>query len=327
MSNVFRNVARAAAALWLAAAAPIALAQGAYPTKPVRMIAPFPPGGTTDVLCRLVAQKLTDALGRQVVVENRPGAGGNIGHEAAAKSPPDGYTLLLSAKGALVANQFLYKRLGFDPYHDLAPVSLVGTSGPVLVVHPSVPARSVRELIALAKARPGQLNFGSGGVGTTAHIAGEVFKSVAGVRIVHVPYKGGVLAVTDLIGGQIEMSFADMVPSVPHIKSGRLRALAVTSEQRSPTLPDLPTMVEAGVKEPFPQTWWAVTAPKGTPAAVINRVNAALEQIMKQADVQEKYAALGVFPAHSTPERVMEIVKLESPQMAQILKAAGVKPE
>ena len=327
MSNVFRNVARAAAALWLAAAAPIALAQGAYPTKPVRMIAPFPPGGTTDVLCRLVAQKLTDALGRQVVVENRPGAGGNIGHEAAAKSPPDGYTLLLSAKGALVANQFLYKRLGFDPYHDLAPVSLVGTSGPVLVVHPSVPARSVRELIALAKARPGQLNFGSGGVGTTAHIAGEVFKSVAGVRIVHVPYKGGVLAVTDLIGGQIEMSFADMVPSVPHIKSGRLRALAVTSEQRSPTLPDLPTMVEAGVKEPFPQTWWAVTAPKGTPAAVINRVNAALEQIMKQVDVQEKYAALGVFPAHSTPERVMEIVKLESPQMAQILKAAGVKPE
>ena len=315
------------AALVLSAAAPHLAAQDAYPVKPVRMIAPFPPGGTTDTLCRLVARKLGDALGRQVVVENRPGAGGNIGHEVAAKSPPDGYTLLLSAKGALVANQFLYKRLGFDPYTDFAPVSLVATSAPVLVIHPSVPAKSVKELIAVAKARPGQLNFGSGGIGTTAHIAGEVFKTAAGVRIVHVPYKGGVLAVTDLVAGQIEMSFADMVPSVPHIKSGRLRALAVTSDQRSPTLPELPTMTEAGQKQPFPQTWWAVTAPKGTPPAIIGRLNAELGKILQQPDVREMYFALGVFPAHSAPERVLELVKLESPEMATILKGAGVQPE
>ena len=316
-----------AAALWLAAVAPLALAQGAYPVKPVRLIAPFPPGGTTDVLCRIVAQKLTDALGRQVVVENRPGAAGNIGHEAAAKAPPDGYTLLLSAKGALVTNQFLYRRLGFDPLNDFAPVSLVATSGPVLVVHPAVPARNVKELIALARARPGQLNFGSGGVGTTAHVVGEVFKAATGVRIVHVPYKGGVLAVTDVVAGQIEMSFADMVPSVPQIKAGRLRALAVTSEQRSPTLPEVPTMAEAGMKEPFPQTWWAITAPRGTPAAVIGRINAELAQIMKQPEVQEKYAGLGLFPAHTAPERVLELVRLESPQMAKILKAAGIEPQ
>lgn len=316
-----------AAALWLGTAAPLALAQGAYPVKPVRLIAPFPPGGTTDVLCRIVAQKLTDALGRQVVVENRPGAAGNIGHEVAAKAPPDGYTLLLSAKGALVTNQFLYRRLGFDPLNDFAPVSLVATSGPVLVVHPAVPARNVKELIALARARPGQLNFGSGGVGTTAHIVGEVFKAATGVRIVHVPYKGGVLAVTDVVAGQIEMSFADMVPSVPQIKAGRLRALAVTSEQRSPTLPEAPTMAEAGVKEPFPQTWWAITAPRGTPAAVIGRINAELAQIMKQPDLQEKYAGLGLFPVHTAPERVLELVRLESPQMSRILKAAGIEPQ
>lgn len=299
----------------------------AYPTKPIRMIAPFPPGGTTDVLCRLVAQKLTDALGRQVVVENRPGAGGNLGHEIAAKASADGYTLLLSAKGALVTNQFLYKRLGFDPYNDFTPVSLVATSGPMLVVHPSVPARTVKEFIALARARPGELNFGSGGVGTTAHIVGEVFKSATGVRIVHVPYKGGILAVTDLVAGQIDLSFADMVPSVPHVKARRLRALAVTSEQRSPTLPEVPTMAEAGVKEPFPQTWWAVTAPKGTPPAIINRINAALAQVMKSPEVQEKYAGMGLFTVHSTPGRVLELVKLESPQMERILKAAGLRPQ
>ena len=315
------------AALWLGTAAPILLAQGTYPVKPIRLIAPFPPGGTTDVLCRLVAQKLTDALGRQVVVENRPGAAGNIGHEYAARAAPDGYTLLLSATGALVTNQFLYKRLGYDPYNDFAPVSLVATSGPVLVVHPSVPARSVRELIALAKARPGQLNYGSGGRGTTAHIVGEVFKTAAAVNIVHVPYKGGGMAVTDLVAGQIEMSFADMVPSVPHVKSGRLRALAVTSEQRSPALPELPTMAEAGVKEPFPQTWWAITAPKGTPAAIISRINAELERIMKQPDLREKYTGLGLFPVHTSPERVLELVKLSAPQMERILRAAGIEPE
>jgi len=327
MRNAYRIVGFLAAAPWLATTAPVAWTQGAYPTKPVRMIAPFPPGGTTDVVCRIMAQKLTEALGRQVVVENRPGAAGNIGHDVAAKAPPDGYTLLLTSKGALVNNRHMYKRLPFDPYNDFAPVSVVASAGPVLVIHPSVPARSVKELIALAKAKPGQLNFGSGGNGTTAHIVGEVFKAATGVKIVHIPYKGGILAVTDLVAGQIEMSFSDMVPAVPQVKGGRLRALAVTTEQRSPALPDVPTMAESGVKQPFPQTWWAIAAPKGTPAPIINRLNAELAQIMKLPDVQEKYSGLGVFAVHTTPERVLELVRLESPQMARILKEAGVVPE
>jgi tripartite-type tricarboxylate transporter receptor subunit TctC len=298
-----------------------------YPAKPIRLIAPFPPGGTTDVLCRYVAQKLGEGLGRQVVVDNRPGAGGNIGHEAAAKSPADGYTLLVSATGALVANQFLYKRLGFDPYNDFSPISVIATSGPVLVVHPSIPARSVKELVAIAKARPGALNFGSGGVGTTAHIATEVFGSVASVKIVHVPYKGNAMAVTDTVSGQIEAMFADMVPSVPHIKSGRLRGLATTSEQRSPTLPDLPTMVEAGIKQPFPQTWWALNSPKGTPAPIIARLNAEVGRMMKQPDVRERYTLLGLFTQHTTPEQVLERMKREAPVMAKVMKEAGIKPE
>ncbi len=316
-----------AAAIACAGVAVLDAAAQSYPVKPVRLIAPFPPGGTSDVVCRLVAQKLTDALGKQVIVENRPGAAGNIGHEAAAKSAPDGYTLLLTNGAAMITNQFLYKRTGFDPLNDFAPISLVASAGPVLVIHPSVPARSVKELIALAKAKPDRLSFGSGGVGTTSHVVGEVFKTATGVQIVHVPYKGGGLAVIDLVAGQIEMSFSDMVPAVPQVKAGRLRALAVTSEQRSHALPDVPTMAEAGVKETFPQSWWAVVAPKGTPAAIINTLNADIAQMMKLPDVQQRYQELGVFTVHSAPERVLELVKTGSPQMGKILKAAGVQPE
>jgi tripartite-type tricarboxylate transporter receptor subunit TctC len=314
------------AAALCATAVPVA-AQTAYPVKPVRLIAPFPPGGTSDVLSRIVAQKLSDTLGRQVVVENRPGAGGNIGHEFAAKQPADGYTLLLSSNAALVANPHLYKRLGFDPLNDFAPVSVVAKAGPVLVVHPSVPARNVKELIALAKARPGQLNFGSGGRGTPAHVVGEIFKSVAGINIVHVPYKGGVLAVMDLVAGQIDLVFADMAPAVPQIKAGKLRALAVTSDERSAALPDVPTMVEAGIWRSSPQTWWAVVAPRGTPAAIITRLNADLAQILKLPDVLERYAALGISPAHTAPEQVLEMVRSELPVLGKALKAAGVEPE
>ena len=313
--------------LWLALGASAAAAQDVYPSKPVRFIAPFPPGGTTDVLSRILAQKLTDGLGRQVIVENRPGAGSNIGHEVAAKAPPDGYTLLMSSNTALVANPYLYKRLPFDPQNDFSPISLVGKSGPVLVVHPSVPARSVRELIALAKAQPGKLNFGSGGRGTPAHMGGEILKSAAGINIVHIPYKGGILAVTDLLGGQIDLMFADMVPATPQIKVGKLRPLAVATETRSPTLPDVPTMAEAGVKERIPETWWAMVTPKGTPAAVIQRLNGEVARIMQLPDVRERYAGLGVFTVHTTPERVVEMIRVETPPMAKLLKAAGVEPE
>ena len=299
----------------------------AYPSKPVRMIAPYPPGGSSDVLARIVAQKLSEALGRAVVVENRPGAAANVGHEIAAKATPDGYTLLLTSAAALVTNQFLYKKLNFDPRRDFAPISLVATAAPMLVVHPSIPAKSVQEFISYAKARPGQLNFGSGGVGTTSHIVGEVFQAATGVRMVHVPYKGGVLAVADLVAGQIQLSFADMVPSVPQVKAGKLRALAVTSEQRSGTLPDVPTMAEAGVKAEFPGQWWAVVAPRGTPAAIIRRINADVAQMVKAPDVQEKYAAMGIFTAHTTPERVTELQGSGTRLMAKVVKAAGIQPE
>jgi tripartite-type tricarboxylate transporter receptor subunit TctC len=298
-----------------------------YPTKPLRLIAPFPPGGTTDVLSRIVAQKLSDTLQRQVVVENRPGAGGNLGHEVAAKAPADGYNLVMSSNAALVANPHLYKRLGFDPLNDFAPISIVARAGTVLVVHPSVPASNVRDLVALAKARPGKLNFGSGGRGTPAHIAGEVFKSANGIDIVHVPYKGGVLAVMDTVAGQIDMMFADLAPAVPQIKANKLKALAVASDERSAALPKVPTMSESGQKAGIPPTWWAVLAPKGTPAAIVERINADIAQIVKLPDVKEKYAALGITPVHSTPERIIELIKTESPQIGKILKAAGVEPE
>jgi tripartite-type tricarboxylate transporter receptor subunit TctC len=326
MNGLSRVVGFSVAMLALAAAMS-AHAQPAYPTKPLRFIAPFPPGGTTDVLSRILAQKLGDALGRQVVVENRPGAGGNLGHEVAAKTAPDGYTILMSSNAALVANPHLYKRLGFDPLNDFAPISVVAKAGPVLVVHPSLPARSVKELIALAKARPGQLNFGSGGRGTPAHVVGETFKAATGINIVHVPYKGGVLAVNDLVGGQIEMMFADMAPAVPQIQANRLRPLAVASDERSRVLPDVPTLTEAGVKVQHTATWWAIVAPKGTPAPIITRLNNELAKIMQLPDVQERYATLGLATLHTPPERVMEWVKQESPVMGKVLKAAGVEPE
>jgi len=324
MSPTSRILLLAFAVLNLAPAA--ALAQ-AYPNKPIRYIVSFPPGGTSDVVARIVAQKLTEALGRQVVVENRGGASGVIGHDLVAKAPADGYTLLQTSMGGLVTNRFLYKNLPFDPDTDFAPISMLATAGQVLVVHPGVPARTVKELIALAKAKPGQLNVGSGGLGTTQHIVGEVFQVATGTKFVHVPYKGGGVAVADLVGGQIDLAFADMAPAVPHIKSGRLRALVVSSEQRSPTLPDVPTMSEAGVKASFPQTWWAIAAPKGTPAVIINRLNAEIAQFMELPDVQEKLVNVGLFPLHSTPARVTELVKIGNQQMAKVVKAAGIKPE
>src|SRR3954469_20879518 len=224
--------------IWLFSAT-LAYAQG-YPSKPIRFIAPFPPGGSSDVLCRLLGQKLSEIEGQPVVVENKAGASSNIGHEYAARQPADGYTLLLSSS-ALAINPLLFTRTGFDPHGDFAPVSVVGSAGLVLAVHPSVPAARVRELIALAKAKPGQLHFGSGGKGIPSHLAGEMFKVAAGVDLVHVPYKGGVLAVSDAASGQVEMVFGDMAPTIPHIKAGRLRPLAVTMAQRSPALPDVPT--------------------------------------------------------------------------------------
>lgn len=307
--------------------ASVVSAQEPYPTKPVRLVAPYPPGGSSDVLARVIAQKLTDALGRQMIVENRPGATGNIGHELVAKSAPDGYTLLLTTKSQMVNNPYLFKRLPFDPLNDFSLLSLIATAGHVLVVHPAVPARSVKELVALAKARPGKLSYGSAGAGSTVGIVAEVFKSITKVDILAVPYKGTVLAVSDVVGGQIEMVFSDMVPAVPQIRGGRLRALAVTTTGRSPALPQVPTMIESGMTEPLPTQWWGMSGPKGMPPAIVSRLNAEIGRIVQLPDVRQRYNDLGIMPMHSTPERMQELVRTEIPQMAKILAAIGLKPE
>ena len=318
-------------ALLLLVIAQTALSQAGYPSKPIRFVAPFPPGGATDTLCRLLAQKLSDSLGQPVTVDNRPGASGNIGHELAMKAAPDGYTLLLTNSSTMTTNPHLFKRLPFEPLTDFAPISLVATAGQVLVVHPSVPVSSVAELVTLAKTRPGQLNFGSGGKGIQSHISGEMFRSMTGVNIVHVPYKGTVQAVTDLVAGQVQLVFADMVPAMPHIKSGRLRPLAVTIAQRSPALPDVPTMIEAGVPGYNATVWWAVALPRGSQAGpqpeLVQRLNAELGRITALPEVQERYASLGMTPMHSTPQSVTELIRADTQRLGPILKAAGVEPE
>jgi tripartite-type tricarboxylate transporter receptor subunit TctC len=314
-------------ALLAVLAASGARAQDAWPAKPIRFIAPFPPGGSSDVLCRILGQKLSELGAQPVVVENRAGASGNIGHEYAARQSADGYTLVLSNNAALAINPHLFKRLGFDPHGDFAPVAMVASAGQVLVVHPSVPAASVRELIALAKAQPGLLHFGSGGKGIPSHIAGESFKVAAGVAIVHVPYKGTVQAVADLVGGQVQLVFSDMVPAMPQIKAGRLRALAVTTDQRSAALPEVPTMDEAGLPGFRSAVWWAVLVPRGTPADIVARLNADFGRIVNMPDVREKYASLGVSTEHGTPQQVSEKIKADTQEFARILKAAGVEAE
>ena len=319
------------AALGLALASTFApawtLAQSAYPVRSIRLIAPFPPGGTSDVLARLIAQKLSELLGQTVAVDNRAGASGNIGHEAAAKSPADGYTLLLSNSSTVVTNPHLFKKMPFDPINDFAPISMVASAGQVLVVHPSVAAATLAELTALARANPGKLNFGSGGKGIQSHISGEMYKSAVGIDIVHIPYKGTIQSVTDLVAGQIQMVFSDMVPAMPQIKAGKLRAIAVTSVQRSAALPEVPTMIESGIAGFDSGVWWSIAAPRGTPGEVVSRVNAELAKVMQMPDVRETYAKLGVTTQHSTPAKVTETIKAESPLMARILKAAGVEAE
>lgn len=302
-------------------------AQSAYPQRSIKLISPFPPGGTSDTLARLVASKLTDGLGQTVTVDNKIGASGNIGHEAAAKSPPDGYTLLLSNSSTTVTNPHLFKKMPFDPIADFSAISIVASSGQVLVVHPSLPFNSLSDVTAFAKANPGKLNFGSGGKGIQSHISGEMYKSALGINIVHVPYKGGVLAINDLIAGHIQMVFADLAPALPHIKAGKLRAIAVTSLQRVSALPDVPTMIESGLAGFESGVWWSVVAPKGTSPEIINRINVELGKMVQLTDVRDTYSKLGLNPQHSSPAKVAETIRTESPVMAKILKAAGVEAE
>ncbi len=324
--TIIRRACRALACIALLAAS-TGFAQSPYPSKPIRFIAPFPPGGSSDVLGRLLGLKLAEALGQPVTIENRGGAGGNIGSEYASKLPADGYSWLLGSSPALATNIHLYKRMGFDPFNDFAPVSMIGVSGSVLVVHPSVPVNTVAELIALAKAQPGKLNYGSGGIGTPAHVITESFKTVVGVDMVHVPYKGTGVAVIDLVAGQLNLIFSDMVPTIPQIKAGKVRPLAVTLAQRLPALPDVPTLSEVGVSVKVGETWWALMLPKGAPAAIIDKLNIEMGRVLKLPEVIERMASLGVAPMHSTPQGVIDRMNRDSPEFGKVLKAAGVQPE
>ena len=299
-----------------------------YPSRPIKFVAPFPPGGSSDVLCRLLGAKLAEGLGQPVTVENRPGAAASIGHEYAAKQPPDGYTIVITSSSTLVNNLYLYKHHAFDAFTDFAPISMIASAGQVLVVHPSVPAKSVRELIALAKSQPGKLNFGSGGKGIQSHISGEMFKAATGVDIVHVPYKGTVQSVADLVAGQVQMVFSDMVPAMPHIRAGRLRPLAVTTRERAAVLPDVPTMIEAGVKDYVVNTWMGFATPAGVPAPVLDRLNAEINRIGQSPAVRDKMLAQGIemLPPDS-PAQAQKLVRDDLALWLPIIKASGASAD
>ena len=298
-----------------------------YPVKAIRFIAPNLPGGPTDILARLIGQKLAESFGQPVVIENRAGAGGNIGTEAAAKSPPDGYTLVTGNNATFGANVSLYKHLAFDPVKDFAPIVLVGTQPNILVVHPSLPVTSVKQLIALAKARPGELNYAGSGMGAVAHLAAELFKTMAQVNIVHIPYKSAAPALIDVIAGQNQLMFATSLSVQPHIKSEKLRALAVTTANRSRLMPELPTIAEAGVPGFAAMTWHGVLTTGGTPPAIVNKLNAEINRILKLPDVRERLGSLGAEIVGGTPKEFADHIKREIPKWAKVIKDAGVRLE
>ena len=298
-----------------------------YPNRPVRLIAPFVPGGPTDIVARLVAQKMGENLKQTFVVDNRGGAGGAVGMEIAAGAAPDGYTLVIGSSGNLAVNPALNPKLPYHPLQDFQPLTQT-TSGPqVLVINSGVAAKSVQELIALARAKPGQLNYGSGGTGTTTHLGVELFKLAAGVNIVHVPYKGTGQSLTDVIGGQVQMMMSSMLPAVPHVKTGRLRALGVTSARRAALYPDLPTLAESGLPGFETTSWHGMLAPVRTPRALTQRIHAELVKMLNQPDVKAIFANQGMDVVASTQEEFAAYIRSESEKWTKVIKAIGIKPE
>jgi tripartite-type tricarboxylate transporter receptor subunit TctC len=308
----------------LAAAAATASAQG-YPAKPVRFVVPYAPGGSTDTLARTIGVKLTDLLGQQVVVDNRPGASGNIGMEIVAHALPDGYTIVLGYIANLAIDPSLYSKMPYDPVRDFAPITQLASSPNVLVAHPSVPVTSFKDL--LVKAKQGQFNFASAGVGSVGHLTGELLNQMAGVRMVHVPYKGSGQAVTDLLGGHVQLMFSGFSSTLPHIKAGRLRALAVTGAQRSPAAPDVPTIAESGFPGFEATAWYGVLAPAKTPKPVVSRLHDDIVKVLQEPDVKNRLSGLGFEIVGSTPEQFSAYIKSEIKKWAKAVKASGAKPD
>ncbi|HSQ03278.1 MAG TPA: tripartite tricarboxylate transporter substrate binding protein [Burkholderiales bacterium] len=311
----------------LLAPRPATLHAQSYPAQAIRFVVPFPAGGPLDIVARAIGQELNRSWGQPVIIDNRPGAGGNIGADYVAKAPPDGYTILMGAVSTHAINVTLYSRLPYDPIRDFAPVTLVTSVPNILVVHPSVPAKTVRELIAVAKARPGQLNFGSGSTGSAGHLAGELFKTMAGVDMVHIPYKGAGPAVVDLLAGHVSLMFDNLASALPNIKAGRVRAIAVTTSRRSPFLPELPTISEAGLPGFDIGTWFGVFAPGGTPRDIVVRLNAEIVRILNTPGMKERLANLGAEPMGNQPEQFAAFIKSEIPKYAKVIKASGAKAD
>jgi len=299
-------------------------AHAQYPTKPLRFILPFPPGGGTDTLGRAIGNRLSEGLGQQVMMDNRPGAGANIGAELAAKSPPDGYTLFMMT-GTHAINVTLYHNLGYNLVHDFSPVSLLGSTAMVVVVHPSIPVKSVKELIAFAKARPGELSHSSSGTGSITQLAGELFKNKAGVDMLHIPYKGGGPSVIALVSGEAAVGFTTTPSCIHQIQTGRLRGLAITTAKRSPFLPDLPTVGEAGVPGYEAEAWYGMLVPAGTPKEIIARLHAESVKAMKFADVKARFDATGLVPIGSTPDQLGAYIQSEIEKWGTVVKALGLR--
>ena len=324
LCSVFRLLARSIIALAMLGTAPAGLAQS-YPAKPIRLVLPYPPGGGSDTIARPLAQKLSEGLGQQVVVENRGGAGGNIGMEAVARSAPDGYTLVFALTAQLAVNPGLYPKLPYDPIRDYAPITLLGSGGYILVVHPSLPVKSVKELVAFAKARPGQIAYSSSGNGSGGHLAEELFNNMSGIRMLHVPYKGGGPALMDMIAGQVQLLFATQLASWPHVQSGRIRALAVSTAKRPASLPNLPTVAEAGVPGFDAGVWYAVLAPAGTSREIVMRLNGEIARVLNQPDYRNLLVNNTIDPIGSPPEELARTIKSEITKWAKVIKDAGVR--
>jgi tripartite-type tricarboxylate transporter receptor subunit TctC len=299
----------------------------AYPSKPIRFVVPYPPGGPLDTVARLTAQKVSEAVKQPVIADNKPGAGGNIGADIVAKSPADGYTILMGAVATHAINPALYASIPYDPVRDFAPVTQLASTPNILIVHPSIPASNVREFIAYAKANPGKLNFGSGSAGSAGHLAGELFKTMAGIEMTHVPYKGAAPAMQDLVGGQIQLMFDNLASALGQVRAGKVKGLAVTTAKRTSLAPDLPTIAESGLPGFDINTWFGVFVPAGTPPDVVDRLHAEFTRALAAPDVREKMLNLGAEPVGSRPEEFAAYIKQEAQKYARVIKASGAKAD
>ena len=323
MRPVLAGFALAIAALVV----PVSATAQTYPTKPIRLIAPFPAGGTSDTIARVLGQKLTEAWKQQAIVENRAGVAGSLGSSVAAKSPPDGYTLLVGNVGPVAINHNVYKNTGYDPIKDFSPITLAVTAPQIVVVHPSVPAQSFKEFTALVKKHKGKINYGSSGPGSISHLSAELFKQMTGSDMLHVPFKGSALITTALLSGEVDVVFSDMAVVLPHVQAKKLRALAVTGPEPTPLVPGVPTVASSGVPGFAMTSWWGVLGPAGLPQPIVTRLNTELVRILKSDDVKQKFATLGVDAANSTPDEFSKLIRSEIDKYARLLKAVGIRPQ